>query len=294
MQKTRVLVPVDLSPLGEAILPYVRHGIEAPYVVLLHVVPGSTDAEAEADTASWERLREAGGRAFGESLEMVKPVVRGGKPAPTITAVAREHGVDLIALTTHGRTGFDRLVLGSVAEAVIRSAPVPVLALRAEKPGAPGPAPKEEAEGSEAGGTAASPEAWPSLFDRVLIPHDGSANARRALDALARFDVNRTSKVTILGVADGQLGADTVAHEVLQLKERLFAFADEVRRAGFHAHTIVEAGAPALRILEHAESLPASLVAMATHGRTGPSRWLLGSVTEKVLRATAHPLLICR
>jgi nucleotide-binding universal stress UspA family protein len=135
----RVLVPLDGSPLAEAILPLVAtlaHGQELE-IGLLRVMP-STPPPVSGDTIQavdiMARLRveaEAYLAGLAEALAAagwrVLTAVRVGDAATEIVAAAREYDPDLIAMTTHGRSGLQRLLFGSVAEAVLRTTPVPVL-----------------------------------------------------------------------------------------------------------------------------------------------------------------------
>ncbi len=292
MRRAHVLVPLDGSPLSAAILPFVR-GLPAPRITLVRAIerrlfqfepddPRESPAAAERDLAFVVAGLARAGIADAVAL------VRHGEPAAEILAAAAETGADLIAMTTHGRTGFDRLVLGSVAERVIRRSSIPVLAVRAREPGAPG-----------------APVA--PLFERALVPCDGSEASWRALDALALFDGERRSRVLVFGVVEAlggpieippQRSSDPlVEYQRLRRESMEWDLARAVARAralGFEAEGAVEIGNPAACILDRAASFKATLVAMTTHGRSGPSRWALGSVTEKVLRAADVPLLICK
>jgi nucleotide-binding universal stress UspA family protein len=141
----RVLVPLDGSPLAEAVLPFVSSlarplGLE---IALLRVIPIVTPKVVEGGTRriildQGERLREEAEvylRGVAGSLVAdgfrVTTTVRTGEAAPEIVAGARECQVDLIGMMTHGRTGLGRLFFGSVAEAVLRHAAVPVFVVRA-------------------------------------------------------------------------------------------------------------------------------------------------------------------
>jgi nucleotide-binding universal stress UspA family protein len=150
----RVIIPLDGSPLAEAILPFILD-IAGPLdmeVVLVRVVPpvppqvveGTRQVIVEDVEA---RLAEA--RAYLEPLAAalaakgvrVQSVARHGEPVREILAAAREVGADLIAMTTHGRSGLGRLLFGSVAEAVLRQADIPVFLLKGGRVPAPrGPA----------------------------------------------------------------------------------------------------------------------------------------------------------
>ena len=141
----RVLVPLDGSPLAEAVLPFVSRlarprGLE---IALLRVIPVVTPKVVEGGTRRiildhGERLREEAEvylRGVAGSLVAdgfrVTTTVRTGEAAPEIVAGARECQADLIGMMTHGRTGLGRLFFGSVAEAVLRHAAVPVFVVRA-------------------------------------------------------------------------------------------------------------------------------------------------------------------
>lgn len=139
----RVLVPLDGSRVAEAILPFIEQ-IAGPLdmeVLLVRVVPlTSTDVAAMAKEAQRGEpiLKELDAQGYLEPLVAslkAKAVragarVRIGDPATEIVAAAKEINADLIAMTTHGRSGLGRLLFGSVAEAVLRGSPIPVFLLR--------------------------------------------------------------------------------------------------------------------------------------------------------------------
>ncbi|MCL6556112.1 MAG: universal stress protein [Burkholderiales bacterium] len=139
----RVLVPLDGSKTAEAILPFVLE-IAGPLdieVALLQVivpippsvVEGSRQViveDAEARRAEAERYLDSLAAELRDRGVRVRTVVRRGDPVTEIATAARELEVDLVAMTTHGRSGLGRLLFGSVAEAVLRSTDLPVLMMR--------------------------------------------------------------------------------------------------------------------------------------------------------------------
>ena len=139
----RVLVPLDGSRVAEAILPFIEQ-IAGPLdmeVLLVRVVPlTSMDVVGMAKEAQAGApiLKELDAQGYLEPLVAslkAKGVragarVRIGDPATEIVAAAKEINADLIAMTTHGRSGLGRLLFGSVAEAVLRGSPIPVFLLR--------------------------------------------------------------------------------------------------------------------------------------------------------------------
>jgi nucleotide-binding universal stress UspA family protein len=138
-----VLVPLDGSRLAEGILPFIVQ-LAGPLdmkIVLLRVVPPVvpdkplTDPQVVVDDMA-AQVTEARHYVAGVAADLwcrgirVQVRVRGGFPVTEIVTAAKEAGVDFIAMSTHGRRAFGRLLLGSVAEAVLREAPGPVLLKR--------------------------------------------------------------------------------------------------------------------------------------------------------------------
>lgn len=274
--KLHALIPLDGSDLAEAVFPAVSE-LGVAEVTLLSVPGPASGAEAEC------YLNNAAERAHAAGLTKVKKWVREGKPPEVIVESATRLGASLIALTTHGRSGFDRFVLGSVAEKVIRTAAHPVLVVRSNAPVRP-------------------------LLERILVPLDGSEKSWRSVEVLKSLVDPEKVRLTLIEVAE-TLGdsprieairtGDDLASRFLSLQldgveQRLLNAAARARTLGFEALTETAAGRPASQIMDAADRMGATLIALATSGRSGPSRWVLGSVTELVLRASNVPLLICR
>jgi nucleotide-binding universal stress UspA family protein len=137
----KALVPLDGSVVAEAILPYVvkiAHGLDIE-LLLIRVVPPialpvmegqlAVAAETEAPRQEAEQYLLGLANSLRSKGMRIETIVRLGDPAIEIVGTAREASVDLIAMTTHGRSGISRLLFGSVAEAVLRRAQVPLLLL---------------------------------------------------------------------------------------------------------------------------------------------------------------------
>lgn len=135
----RILVPLDGSALAEAVLPRVTElakslGAEVLLlrVAIAHVFPGVDPTEEEVRVVRGaEEYVEAMAGKLAEKGIPVRAAVRYGKPAAEIIEHIAANEVDLVAMSTHGRSGLSRLVMGSVAEEVVRNAEVPVLLWRA-------------------------------------------------------------------------------------------------------------------------------------------------------------------
>ncbi len=137
----KILVPLDSSPFAECVLEHVKAlaaGCKVREVVLLYAVeplnPGVyevplnvvEDAHERALAFGKEYIAGVAEKLKTSGLEVTTAVVQ-GKAADSILEYAEANGIDLIAMTTHGRSGVSRWVMGSVADRVVRGAPVPVL-----------------------------------------------------------------------------------------------------------------------------------------------------------------------
>ncbi len=275
----RILVPLDGSAVAEAVLSQVDRILRRAdsELILLRVAPLSVYPSTELPVAvpvylseakSYvldlaARLSDQGARARGLALE--------GSPAETILDVVQRERATLITMATHGRGGLARWVFGSVAEKVLRASPVPVLVLRSF---------------SQAGGRRGT-EAL--AFKRILVPlarfHGGILPSVKELALLFG------SSVSLLHVSEA--GEDAEA-KALARREAEAARA-EFQASGISTEFLERPGGDAAQeILAVAAEKDAGLIAITTHGRSGPSRWALGSVTEKVLRSSWIPLLVVR
>jgi nucleotide-binding universal stress UspA family protein len=217
---------------------------------------------------------------LAESDDDVRTAVVRGKPSDGILDYADENDADLVFMGTHGRTGLNRYVTGSVTERVVRLADVPVFTVRATERSVIGDG-----------------------YDDILIPTDGSACASAAIDhglAIAeQYDatVHAVSVVNIeaLMSSDEVPGRSQILdHLEEQAEKATEAVAERAREAGLDATTAVRNGIPARSLIDYADETDIDLVAMGTHGRTGFERYFLGSTTAKVVRTADMPVLSVR
>ncbi|HET9224855.1 MAG TPA: universal stress protein [Roseiflexaceae bacterium] len=302
-----ILVPLDGSALAEQTLPYVR--MLAPLlgatIHVLRVIPDDEknallasdpavlrEAEAtgaplwEREAGVWDMLRQrAEGYLDAQTIALrtagfdVRSHVQIGAPAEMISAVAEQIHADLIAMATHGYTGFKRWTLGSVTDKVVQAATTPVFVV----PGS------------------ATPVGEPQL-KRILLPLDGSAFARQALPLATEIAVQACAELLLFQAVlpsvetfhGALLPAD--AQNMLRdhAREELRALAGELRPYEVPVKTVVVIGYPAEEIVEAAARHQVDLIVMATHGYGGIKRWALGGVADKVLHATPTPLLLVR
>ena len=273
----KILVPLDGSALSDRILGQVHRLLvrEDARIRLLGVLPprqpGSAAPAAERHLEEHcETLCEEGARAsFATTLS--------GDPATGILDYAAKYRPSLIAMSTHGRTGLRRWRRGSVAERVLRASPFPLLLWN------PYLKPSERPRSVR--------------FGRILVPLDGSEQSARILPLVKALARLYGSKVTLFHATE--LYPVASDYPMVQLpptpREVARALAPFRRRlAGISVSVRSSLGTPAATILDAAEGEKAELIAMATHGRSGLSRWAYGSVAEQVLRHTSRPLLLLR
>jgi nucleotide-binding universal stress UspA family protein len=218
-----------------------------------------------------EIVEAAADRAAERGVETVTEVLQGGVP-DTITAYAEEYEMDLVAMPTRGRTGFDRLLLGSTTERVVRESTVPVLSVRPD------------------GETMRYP------YRNILVPTDGSERAGDALDRALTLAEHAGATVHVLSVVDvgsvgieGYSGVDALVEGA---EETVADAAATAEAAGVESVEAVEVGSSAARgIRAYADENDVDLVVMGTQGRTGVERYLLGSVAERTVRTSSIPVL---
>lgn len=288
----KILVPLDGSETAEAILPFVQEiaSHTAAEIVLLTAV----QAVAVWDTTVTVTTLEKEETSAVEYLEGVMTKVPGkqrcrvarGESAEAILEAADEEDADLIAISTHGRSGLARWLFGSTAGKVLERAKVPVLFLRpktGEDKGAPG-----------------------AVVKKILVPLDGSDLARSILppvEALAKSMsaslvlFHAVTPITALPGFETQAPAAVTILEELQknAREYIQSAVAEVKGRGIDAIGLVGTDDPVHAILEAADEANVDLIAVATHGRGGLGRAILGSVADGVVRRSADvPCLVLR
>jgi len=199
--------------------------------------------------------------------------------------LAETQAGDLLVVGTHGRTGVDRVLLGSVAEDVVRRSSRPVLVV-------PPPAPE-------------AVEPVPSLFREIVVAVDFSEPSVRALAFAVSLAEETDAHLTVLHVVesprgrgartDGQQGTGTHAGgQRPSAKARLHDLVPADARVYCHVHERVETGTPASEILRVAAERRAGLIAMGVHGHGMLGRLFVGSTALEVVRRARCPVLTVR
>lgn len=278
----RILVPLDGSPFGEAILTQLRGLLRRKdsEVILVRVAdpPGFEGSALVLE----EIMAEVRRYLRKMTWRLIDDIVRAqnstqiGAPAEGILRAAEEESATMIAMTTHGRTGLPRLMYGSVAEEVLRTSPIPVFILRSFQTDTTG---------------GFTPVVSGELKIRsILVPVDGSDLSLKVVPCAEEMAKLFGARIVLLHVVEphgdpkrAQWGA-----------EQLNAIRMELAARGLPVLTLLEEGDPALVIRTTTRFHDCDLIAMTTHGRSGLSRMFFGSVTEDVLRRAPVPMLVVR
>ncbi|ELY60672.1 universal stress protein [Natronolimnohabitans innermongolicus] len=205
----------------------------------------------------------------------VTTTIRTGTPFQSIREYASRREIDVIVMGTKGRTGLDRVLLGSVTENVLRTARTPVLAV---PPNADEPAIDEVP------------------FDRFLLPTDGSDGAAIATEWGIELARRLESSVHALYSIDTSPFADEpAATELLEALEHrgektIASVKGRGEDVGVSVSGSTVTGSPVREIPAYATETDVDLIVMGTHGRTGIGQWFLGSVTENVVRQAEVPV----
>lgn len=295
---TNLLVPLDTSSTAEQVLPYLRH-LASPQTTihLVSVVEPHLYAYAMAaqERVVQEKLQAVIKNDMEQYLEQIQEHLQNqgyqverwlaaGDAAQTIADVASKVNADLIAMTTHGRTGLARWALGSVADRVIHSAQQPIFLVRTN-------------------------ETPPLRYEiqQILVPLDGSQIAEEALADAKTLATETNAALSIVRVLEP---LSDWQKEVLAEQGYQEAAIEQERRAeassylntisaqlnAAHITTTCElfSGQASEAILHILNRVPIDLVVMSTHGLSGYSRWVYGSVAGKVLHSAPCPLLLRR
>jgi nucleotide-binding universal stress UspA family protein len=291
-----LLLPLDGSDLAERALPYAVRLAQASQGRLILMRAAIAPPPARIDGAGWEREQleavqeaEAYVQRLAESISgvNVEVTIPYGRAAHAILETVDKFKVDAVVMATHGRTGLAHLIYGSVTEAVLASSSVPVLVLQVR----PGEAPQAPFDPAKA---------------HLLAPLDGmgfdNTAVRTAVEALGPWgDITLVSVVAepdhlllddygrVLAYLDQQ-------EEACTREARLYlnTIAQELRSHGLpiRIHVDVRVGEPADGIAMAAIDTGADLIVMATHGRTGIRRAVMGSVAGAVLKKSSTPVLL--
>jgi len=273
---SRILVPLDGSKFSEHALPMaqtltraqegcltllsVRKTAGAPRIVTL------LQSGPDGDLREHEIYLQKVASTLEGTGTRLESVVASGVVAHEIQSMATVKDIDLLVMSTHGRSGVGRMLIGSVANEVLQQSKVPVLLVR-----------PNDSKGDDA----------PS-FNRLMVTLDGSGGAEQVLPYARALAQDFNSEILFLSVPD-----DIQAENQL---EHIEGYLEEIARSfttwGVKVRTVVTGSDPAYTIVEMADSNSVDLIMLATHGRGSRERLMFGSVADTVLRNSRHPVFM--
>lgn len=297
---SKILIPLDGSKTAEKVLPCARYlagKFTIPVELLAVIDIAEMAAHMAAEKARFlDRMIEDGVRNSTLYLRLIANTFSGVNVTCTVERARAEEAIiekaaadkgTLITMATHGRSGLNRFLLGSVAEKVLRGSANPLLLVRATDEGAP---------------------AAEVAFKKIIVPLDGSPLAESVLPMVA--DVAKKLDLEVLlfrayhipyNAYTGEDGYSAVNYDDLiagvrdEANEYLEKRMSEVKKLGVEKVTFeTKEGFAGDEIITAARKAPDGLIAMCSHGRSGMRRWVLGSVTETVVRHTSDPVLVLR
>lgn len=306
MNIKRILVPVDGSEGGQAALDHAiglldGHAAELLVTLAIEPIPLRLGAQVtlpgenvrmladEQRLIAEDRLAQLEGELRERGLA-VRTLIGTGAANDVILGAARKHTADMIVMATHARTGIAHALLGSIAEKVIRGAACPVLTVRRK--------PRRRSRREETA----------MKIARILVPVDFSRHSLKALAWAIDFAEPFGAAIDLVHVVEPiayatpadlyagmatQLG-NLLAEQRRSARQQLDELAAKYAKRGVSLRIHLRDGIAYREIVDAAKQLNADLVVQATHGRTGLSHVLLGSVAERVVRTSECPVLTIR
>ncbi|MWV39664.1 ferredoxin Fer [Natrialba swarupiae] len=249
-----ILVPTDGSDVAEragTVAVQMAELFGADLTVVSVREPGTEEQAERAVGDIEEAAIEAGLSPQTEIIDDEKSAIH-----QAIIDYAEDHGVDVVVMGTHGRTGISRFLLGSVAEQFLQESPVPVVTIHED--------------------TVIDFE-----IDNVLVPTDGSEGSEAATEHAIDLVTETGGTIHALYVTSGPEAESSPTDDVR----------DRGEAAGVEVVSATRSGRPHEAIAGYTAEAEIDVVVMGTHGRTGLRRYLLGSVTERTVRFSPVPVV---
>ena len=289
MQLKSILCPIDFSDFSVAayqyalsLAEYYKATIVALHIVELWKYPFADYAAQEADYATFSRALCEGGEAQLQrfvklySAAGLQPelVVHQGNAPRCILSVAQKENIEVIVMGTHGRRGFDRLVLGSTTDRVLRKAACPVLVVSDSSHNALG----------------AGPDGRHRL-SRILCCTDFSNNSERARSYAISLAEEYDAELVLLHVAESASDAARAEAIIAEHTQELDKLVSEAERKSLKVRSAVKFGKPYEEIVRHATEAQANLIIMTARGGDAVDRAVFGSTTYRVIQLGPCPVL---
>jgi nucleotide-binding universal stress UspA family protein len=289
MSQLGILLPLDGSQLAETAIPVARDlamrmsaTITLATVIASGVKPPSAspndrgfDPQTVVESATANDLAEGylvGVAAGLRSEELVVSThLVPGRPADGISTAAREAKADLIVMTTHGRSGFARGILGSVTDRVVLESSIPVCVVRADNAG-------NGSDGSNGSGESAN----------IVVPLDGSEHSEASLVVADSLSRALSAPVKLVR----SVGEDAGPVEIAHAGSYLDAIARKLEESGLDISVATTRETAVDAVIAEVKAYPGTLVVMATRGATGATRLVRGSVADELIHKSPAPVIV--
>ena len=285
----KILIPLDGSELGELALVYAKElagalnlQVQLTFVVEHRNKETSQVFENYLDKVA-ERLRTQVKRTNQESE--INTVVLNGEPASALIEYSKKEGVDLLIIMSHGQSGIMPWVMGGTASKVVQRSQVPVLVVRASE--------------------ALSRRRPIQVFKKILLPLDGSPMGEAALPYVKIIAQALDCEVILLRVVEAVQKIYTVGgidhfvysdQQIERMKNEAQQYLEKISRQfeKVKISNVLRIGDAAREIVKVSDEEKVNLIAMSSHGKSGITQWVMGSVSSKVLQAGKTPILLVR
>ncbi len=296
-----IVVPIDFSNTSREALPY-AYKLALGYgskITLLHAItlfdydpyskkhsfPSADELyasiEASADAHCSEIIDDANKQS--KDLQIEKVMERGISPHEVISGYPKEQNADLIVMATHGRSGLSNVLLGSVTEKVIQTAPCPVLVVKKPK----------------------HADLKKLSFNNILVPTDFSDSSQNAMEYALGLAKKYHAHITLMHAVEVRFHPAYYAGGVESIFEldpdvkpriqaRLEAFLQSFDLTGVEVTTRVSDGSSHSEIVKTAQSQQHDLIVMSTRGHDEIADYLVGSTTDRVIKRAPCPVLVVR
>jgi nucleotide-binding universal stress UspA family protein len=285
MAYRRVLVPLDGSELAERAIPYAKTiaKTEGSEVILFTV----SVAFVEQLDRPMKAYLELNAKELQSQSIKASTAITYGNVADEIIKFADNNKIDLIILSTHGHSGIKRWALGSVALKVLHGTCIPVLLIKSR-----------------------AHKIADVEFKKILVPLDGSSFSEASIPYVKELAKGTGSEIILLWVSEPPVlpadrspaikpsweeYRDILMTEVQRQAEK---YLEEIKanlvKSGIKVRSQAILGKSVKSILQVAQKEDINLIAMTTHGRTGVSRWVYGSVASRIVEESPQPVMLIR
>jgi nucleotide-binding universal stress UspA family protein len=280
----RILVPLDGSALAEQVYPAViqlAKPTDADIIIIGVCETESKDDGLNCQLYLEEQSRVLDGRLTGSEATLKTEVIF-GKPSEQILRYSEDEKIDIIFMTSHGRSGFMPWSFGSTVDKVFNRTGVPIIVVRA----------KEKPDKT-------------SIFSCITVPLDGSEKSKAALPCVSELAETIPGDVFLLRVIEEGRHVRTIGGldyvrflepDVNQTKSSAKKYLENLRDTMHltksQVRCEVRVGDPASEITKYTDIIDCTLIAMTSHGHHGIEAWSLGSVASKVVTVAKQSVLL--